>query len=286
MRVLLTALAAAVCVPTMAQAQAQPPRSGDSLWAATVDDARSTWVNPAGLGLVTEASIMGELVLDWSATDAARVGQWMLGLNARGLSIAYQRDRFPDDAATAPDESRATSTLRFATAVPISRGAVGGSVSLYRGGTAGSEFGFEVGATYFVTPRTPVAAVLRNIGRPVTLATRTPLTGVLGGGWIVMPRVLEVGAEAHVSERLSTSGYDTRFRTGLAFSPGTRVPVTLRTAADFSSSGLDQWVVGVAVGGTTRGVLLGSGGYGGGAIDFQRLSLTGIASHGPDRLSP
>ena len=73
-------------------AQTLPARSGDYLFVTNAVDARALWVNPAGLGVVPEASIMGEFSLTPGGGDV-RLAQYTVGLNSRGFSIGYRRNR-------------------------------------------------------------------------------------------------------------------------------------------------------------------------------------------------
>ena len=73
-------------------AQSVSARSQDYLFLTNVADVRALWVNPAGLALVPEASILGELTFERLGGDL-RVDQYAVGFNSRGISIGYQRSR-------------------------------------------------------------------------------------------------------------------------------------------------------------------------------------------------
>ena len=73
-------------------AQPVPVRSRDYLFLTNVADARALWVNPAGLSVVPEASLMGEFTVDRTSGDL-RIEQYALGFNSRGVALGYQRNR-------------------------------------------------------------------------------------------------------------------------------------------------------------------------------------------------
>ena len=71
--VLIACAASLLC--SVAVGQTFAPRSLDYLFAATANDARAIWVNPAGLAIVSEASIMAELVVHRSPDADLRLSQ-------------------------------------------------------------------------------------------------------------------------------------------------------------------------------------------------------------------
>jgi hypothetical protein len=245
-----------------------------------VDDARALWVNPGGLGIQPSASIMGELAVERATTGDLRLGQWTVAFNSRGLSLGYQRDRFP----TTPTTGE---TFRFGTAVPLGRGSLGGSISLYRGGVEGNEMGGDIGITYRLSAPFTVGAVVRNIGRPVVRTAPAPLEGTLGGAWLATPGVLELAADVTVREGLGTASTEASYRGGIHFSPGLRVPFGIVSALELDKGlSVINWLVGVSFGRTERGIGLLSGGNSGGTQAIERFSLTGVAAHGALRAHP
>ncbi|MGD8869500.1 MAG: hypothetical protein PVI01_17920, partial [Gemmatimonadales bacterium] len=122
---LLIILTAACTAAGSLEAQAVRSRSADYLFAASANDVRALWVNPAGLAVRSVASVMAEFALDFPPDTNARFAQWSAGFTSRGLSVGYQRDRFAED----PN----TGTLRFGLAFPFRKGAVGASFSFYQG---------------------------------------------------------------------------------------------------------------------------------------------------------
>ena len=273
LRRVFAALVLGGLVSPTANGQAVRSRSGDYLFASTAIDARALWVNPAGLAVATEASVLAEFVLERPVSGDLRLAQWTVGFNSRGLSIGYQRDRFDDD----PN----TGALRFGLSLPFQRGAVGAAFTFYRGNAIDSttDRGIDLGARYRLLPPLELGLVIRNIGRPVLRDAPGPLTGVLSAAWHPLPRHLVIAGEVLAAERFGASGYDMLSRGGVRLSFGRSVPVMVIGALDFSSSfSVDQWSVGVAVGRSDHVLGLVSGGTAAPADRLERLSLTGVAS--------
>ena len=266
---------AACLIAQTAAGQAVRPRSADYHLASTVRDVRALWLNPAGLAVRTEASILGEFALERPVDSEIRLAQWTLAFNSRGFSFGYQRDRFADDPSTG--------AFRFGLALPFRNGAVGGTFSFYRGNALDTtktwDRGVDLGLRYRLAGILDLGVVLRNIGRPVLKDSVAPLVGVLS--LAVQPVVSRVwiAGEAIASERLETSGYEMSYRAGLQLSTGGSLPFSLISAIDLGSSfRVNQLVVGLAVGGQDRGIALGSGGVRSPRNRLERLSLTGVAS--------
>lgn len=272
----------------LAAAQAQRPRTAEYEFAASVNDARAVWINPAGLGAVPEASIMGDVSLEWDATSNTRISQWMLGFNSHGLGFGYQRDRFPDNPLTPENDPRSVSALRFAISLPFARGSLGGSLSWYRGGDLGNETGWDIGLRYNLGPNFTAAGVLKNIGRPVPLDVPLPFGGIVGLTWLPKPTVLEFSAEVQLAEQAAgTTGIDALWRGGIGFSPSAQTPFTLHTAIALGNSfQVDQWLIGMSIGGSARGTVISSGPVGSGSLDFDRFSLGGVVSRAVARPRP
>lgn len=253
-----------------AAAQTQPPRSRDYLFVAAIDDVRALWVNPAGLAAMPEASVMAEFVVTRPTSGGVHLGQWAAGFNSRGLSFAYQRDRFPGEPSS--------DAFRFGMGFRFRNGALGTSYTLYRSDS--TETGFDLGVRYEAGRRLEVAAVLRHIGRPVVRDEKLPLVGVLGLGWIALPRMLELAGEVHFTEDLLGSAWDAMYRAGAHVSTRSDFPIGAVAAVDLGSSlAIDRFSFGVVVGGADRAVLLSSAAVpNGGSTRFDRFSLTGVAS--------
>lgn len=270
----LAGLAAVALSAGSAAAQEIRPRSSDYLFVATVSDVRATWLNPAGLGVVNEASVMGELVVDAPAGGDARLGQWTTGFNSRGFSIAFQQTRFAD--------GTSNNIWHFGVGLAFTRGALGGSVAWHTGEGDNDRAG-DIGFYYLLASPVSVGIVLRNIGRPVVRDSTLPITGVLGLGWLAVPRHLEIAAEMLVTEETEFSDIKAVYRAGLQLATGGKIPIGALANVDLGSNfKIDRWSIGVSIGGDSRGILLGTAQ----PSRFDRFSLTGIASRRPQSARP
>lgn len=157
-------------------AQVAPNRATTYLHPTDVRDARALWVNPAGLGVLREASVYAEIAVGDPGAKG-RLRQLSAGFNARGLSFGYQRDVF------GPGELG--HTYRFGLAGAYEKIAAGGSVAHFRGMGAKAT-GWDLGGTYELTPGVTLGAVAANIGRPDVRGVRLPLTFVPGATWRVL----------------------------------------------------------------------------------------------------
>lgn len=265
---LAVVLAVALGAPEAA-AQTRPARSTDYLFAATADDVRALWVNPAGLAAVPEASIMADFVIDRPVMGSVLLGQWGAGFNSRGFAFAYQRNRFPG--------RPSNDAFRFGTGFRFRRGALGTSYTLYRSDS--TETGFDLGVRYELARQLAAAAVLRHVGRPVVSDEKLPLVGILGLAWQPLRQVLDVAGEVHFTERLLRSGWDVTYRAGANFSTTGDVPVGgLAAIALGSNLAIDRFSLGVVLGAADRGIFLGSVTRSGGTARFEQMSVTGVAS--------
>jgi hypothetical protein len=260
-----------------AAAQAVRPRSADYLLVTEVTDVRALWVNPAGLGVIREASVLADVVLQAPETGRLRISQWGLGFNSRGISLGYQRDRLMDDPSTPEVDGHSTDALRIGAAFPIPHGAIGASFTMYRPNTTfqSSQRSAEVGMRYQPLHTVDLGAVLRNIGRPYVGPGIAPLTGTIGVGWLTVPNLLRLAAEASAAERTGPSGYDLTYRAGAHVAvPGLRVSAV--TAVDFGHDlSVAGWTVGVSIGGTDQVFATASGSTDPARVD--RFGLGGVS---------
>ncbi len=275
MRHLILALATAGLLVQGAAGQAQRSRSADYQFGSTVNDARALWLNPAGLAVRMEASILGEFSLERPVDSELRLAQWTLAFNSRGFAFGYQRDRFAED----PN----TGTFRFGLSLPFSRGGVGVAFSFYRGNAIDTtktwDNGVDLGVRFRPAAPLDLGVVLRNIGRPVLRDSVAPLVGVVSLAFHPLPNRLWIAGEVLASERLESSGYEIGYRAGLQASTGGALPLSFISALDFGSDfRVNQLVLGLAIGGQDQGVALGSGGVRSPRNRLERLSLTGVAS--------
>jgi len=261
-----------------AAGQSVRPRSADYLLVTEVSDVRALWVNPAGLGIVREASIMADFVLQSPDSGRLRVAQWGLGFNSRGISFGYQRDRLMDDPSTPEPDGHSTDAFRLGAAFPFPRGAIGVSFMMFRPNTAlqSSQRSGDIGIRYRPLRTVDVGGVLRNIGRPFLGPERAPLTGTLGAGWLAVPRLLRLSAEASAAERIGASGYDLGYRAGAHIALPGPVQVNAVTAIDFADNlSVASWAFGLSIGGGDQVLAIASGSADPMRID--RFGLSGVS---------
>lgn len=248
------ALVALLALPVLAAAQeVAPNRATAYLHPTDVRDPRALWVNPAGLGVLREASVYAELAVQDPGTGTGRLRQLNAGFNSRGLAFAYQRDLF--------DGGRRGHTYRLGLAGSSKGLAAGAAMALYRGDTKGT--GWDLGAFYTFEggAAVTVGGVIANIGQPVVRSLQQRLTFIPGATWhpfgpasalSVHSRITpdEVLAYAFgvswqgsggrwpigVLARLDTDGGLRRgaFAVGISFGGPDRVGVVLSTPGDLS----------------------------------------------------
>lgn len=175
--------------PAAAQA-VTPNRATAYLFPTDVRDPRAVWVNPAGLGVLREASIYAELSVG-DPGASGRLRQINAGFNSRGLSLGYQRDIF--------DGGLRGSTLRLGLGGGSQGLAAGIAVARY-GGTGINSTGWDIGATYLALPQLTVGAVAANLGQPLVGGQRQRFTFVPGLTWHPAPiPALGFSTVAHIT---------------------------------------------------------------------------------------
>lgn len=291
-RALLLAVIFALLGADLAAGQVKRPRSRDYLFASSADDARALWVNPGGLHVITEASVLAEVTLDRVPGGNPRLGQLAVGFNSRGISFGYQRDRIADDPETLALENRSAEAYRFGAGFWLPRGGVGIAVTFHRTGIdgRGSQRSIDLGARYAILPTLDAGAVVRNIGRPVLEfdAAKEPVQGVLALSWLAVPSRVLVATEGLATEHVLDSGVDFTFRSGVHVNVGGPLGLGIIAALELGSNiKIDAWTVGLAVGGADRLIGLVSGiPTTGRSAHLERFSLSGIASRRPAGRSP
>lgn len=235
------ALAAFLAVPVFTAAQeVAPNRATAYLHPTDVRDARALWVNPAGLGVLREASVYAEIAVQ-DPGARGRLRQLSAGFNSRGLAFAYQRDVF--------DGGRRGHTYRVGLAGSSKGLAAGAAMALYRGDTKGT--GWDIGALYTFEGGAPltVGGVVANLGQPVVRALEQRLTFIPGATW----RPLGPAAALSVHSRItpdSVMGY----AFGLSWQgSGGRFPIGVLARLD-TDGGLRRgaFAVGISIGGPDR----------------------------------
>jgi hypothetical protein len=253
-----------------ALAQSYAPRSVDYMFAATANDARAIWVNPAGLATVSEASLMAEVVWQNPIDDGMRLSQMSFGFNSQGLSFGYYRERLVSDSSN--------NTYRLAMARALQNWALGVSVSRIHSGD--NDTGFDAGIRYRLLQSIQLGVVVRNIGQPLVRADTLPLTAVASVGWTALAGHLTTTGELVSVSRLEESGYDMIYRFGADISFGRTVPVAGLASVTFGNDlGQTLWTFGLSVGGTRRGVAVAGLAPNNSSLRVETMSLTGVATN-------
>ena len=211
-------------------------RSTTYLMPSDVQDARALWVNPAGLGVQSQASIY----FDLTASDPgaqAQLRQYNLGFNARGLSFGYQRDQF-----SGGDRG---STYRIGVGVGEGRLALGGAAALYRGDTRGT--GWDLGASYKAAASLVVAGVIDNLGEPRVRGLVQRVRYTASATWRLLPGLAVAGLAAADPGGMRAYGLAAH----AAFNSSLPVALVARLDTD-QKLRRSQFALGVSIGGLNQ----------------------------------
>ncbi len=250
-------------------AQGVSGRSQDYLFLTNVADVRALWVNPAGLALVPEASILGELTFERLSGDL-RVEQYAVGFNSRGISFGYQRNRLVGE--------KPVSTLRTGFGFPFRGGSLGVTLSRYRQDSTRS-FGADFGLIYVPRVAVQLGLVVRHLGRPTVRGADLPVTTV--GAAQMTLSVIQLTWETAAAERLEPgdSGFDFTHRGGVRLALWKQLPVMLIAAVDLGSNvRIDRLNLGFSIGGARQLTSIGSAVPRNNAPVFEHFSATFVAS--------
>ena len=245
-------------------------RSQDYLFLTNAADARALWVNPAGLALVSEASLLAEFTVQRTDGDM-RVEQYSLGFNSRGVSVGYQRNYFEGEPAVG--------ILRTGLGVPLRGGAFGIAASRYSQDSTKS-YGGDLGLIYVLNLRIQLGLAVRHIGRPLVRRAKLPVTTV--GAVQLTTSVVQVSWETLAAERLApgVSGFDFAHRAGLRVALPVRTPVLLLGSADLASNiRIDRLHLGFSIGGTRQITSIGSAVSRNNSTVFEQFSATFVATN-------
>ena len=219
-----------------------PNRATAYLFPTDVRDPRAVWVNPAGLGVLRDASIYAELSVG-DPGSRGRLRQINAGFNSRGLSLGYQRDIF--------DGGLRGSTLRLGLAGG-SRGLAAGIAIARYGGTGINSTGWDLGVTYVALPQLTVGAVAANIGQPLVGGQRQRFTFVPGLTWHPGPiPALAFSAAAHMTpDSVASYAFGVSWRTPGASS---RWPLEILARLDTDGGlGRTAFALGLSIGAQNR----------------------------------
>ncbi|MFB3110421.1 MAG: hypothetical protein ACE10G_00135 [Gemmatimonadales bacterium] len=251
-------------------AQSVSARSQDYLFITNVADVRALWVNPAGLALVPEASILGELTFERLGGEQLRVEQYALGFNSRGVSFGYQRSRLVGE--------KPVSTVSTGFGFPFRGGSLGVTLSRYRQDSTKS-FGADFGLIYVPNVSVQLGLAVRHLGRPTVRGADLPVTTV--GAAQMTLSIMQLTWETAAAERLEPdeSGFDFTHRAGLRLAPLKRLPMMLIGAVDLASNvRIDRLNLGFSIGGARQLTSIGSAVPRNNAPVFEHFSATFVAA--------
>jgi len=274
-RLLLLLLAGSVWTGSAA-AQYRGPRSADHLFGAAASGARALWVNPVGLGMIDEASIMIEAMVERDPDAHYPLAQYSIGFNSRGFGFGYRRDIFHVPAATGDSlVSYGGNTWRLGFGRGLGSLAIGAAVSLYSGTETKQDV--DIGLRYRIGSGLDLALGLEHIGQPDVRGSSLRFTGAAGLSWTTLRGVVGLDAEARALDR-EGEGYLMGYRSGLRLRIPGSMPVALSGVLELND-GLDvsRVLVGLSVGAEYLGSLV-AGGREGGSNTLTTLSLLGQAS--------
>lgn len=249
-------------------AQSVSARSQDYLFITNVADVRALWVNPAGLALVPEASIIGELTFERLDGDL-RVEQYAIGLNSRGVSLGYQRSRLVGE--------KPLGILSSGFGFPFRGGSIGVALSRYRQDSTQS-YGADFGLIYIPSVAVQLGLAVRHLGRPTVRGADLPVT-TIGAAQMTLS-VMQLTWETAAAERLEpdSSGFDFTHRAGVRLALLKQLPVVLIGAVDLGSNvRIDRLNLGFSIGGTRQLTSIGSAVQRNNAPVFEHFSATFVA---------
>jgi hypothetical protein len=257
-RLLLPLLAGALWTGA-AVAQYRGPRSADHLFGAATWGARALWVNPVGLGLVNEASVMLEAMVERDPDAHYPLAQYMIGFNSRGFAFGFRRDVFHVPAPSGDSlVSYGGNTWRLGFGRGRGRLAIGAAVSLYSG--PDSKRDVDVGLRYALGSGLALAMGVEHIGQPEVRDSSLRFGGALGLSWTVPNGILGLDAEVRAHDRELLGGYLMGYRGGIRLRTPGPVPVALSAVLELDD-GFDvgRVLVGLSVGADYLGSLVGGG---------------------------
>ena len=219
-----------------------PNRAAAYLFPTDVHDARAIWVNPAGLGVLREASVYAEVGVG-DPGSRGRLRQINAGFNSRGLSFGYQRDFF--------DGGVRGSTIRLGLAGGSGGLAAGFAVARYGGGGT-NETGWDLGMSYVARPGLTLGVVAANLGQPIVRGVRQRLTYIPGLTWHPGPvPAIAFSTAANITpDSVASYAFGLGWRTS---GTSSRWPIEILARLD-TDGGLRRaaFVLGFSIGGENR----------------------------------
>ncbi|MGH7531449.1 MAG: hypothetical protein ACREMN_13790 [Gemmatimonadales bacterium] len=248
-------------------AQVAPNRASAYVHPSDVYDARAVWVNPGGLGVIRQASVYAELLVE-DPGARGRLRQVSAGFNARGLSFGYQRDVF--------DGGVRGDTYRLGLGGSAGSLGIGGAVAYYRGGGTRAT-GWDVGLLYRWLPSLTLGATVANLGQPVVRGLRQRVMYLPGVTWRPLAAAV-VSAHARLtSDSVAAYAFSARWGIGLG---SRRLPLDFLVRLD-TDGGLRRsaFAFGLSLGGMDQIGLIAS--TPGEASRIEAVSLYGLSVREP-----
>ena len=158
-RAALALVAAASLAARAAEAQSPdvgipPPQPAQYLLSAVAADARSLWVNPAGLARRVEASVGADATLDRFSPGGAALRQWGASVASRGLALGWEHNRLAS--------GRGLDAWNLGVGLGDAQFSAGVARRWYRGAVTGSAW--DIGTEFLATSALRLSLVARNVG--------------------------------------------------------------------------------------------------------------------------
>jgi hypothetical protein len=263
---------ALVLLPLLAaplRAQYRGPRSADYLLAPMVWGARALWVDPSGLGVVREASLMAEAELERDTAGGFPLAQYTASFNSRGFSFGFRHDRFTN--------GQSGNTWRFGFGRAARGIGVGAAFSLYSGPDRKEDV--DVGVRVRLASSLQLTAGMEHIGQPTVRDSSLRFGGVVGLGWTGLGGAVQLAGDVRASNPTDSSSVLMAYRTALHLQTRGSWPLGLVAVLDLDQHlNIGRLVAGLSVGLPYQAMLVGSGARQAGQTRVESMSLTGIVS--------
>jgi len=253
-------LAAAAVLATPLSGQYRGPRSADYLFGASTWGSRALWVNPAGQGIVDEASLMLEGVVQRDPVGDYPLSQYTIGFNSRGFAFGFRRDFFRADVGLGPDSlvKTAGNTWRVGFGRGLGALAIGAAVSIYSG--AKTKQDVDIGLHYRLSRSLDLALGVEHLGQPTVRDSSLRFGTTAGLAWTTLGGVLGVDLEARGSNGYGDLGVVMGYRGGLRLQIPGRIPFGVNGVLELDDGfDIGRLLVGLTVGGDIHGVVVGGG---------------------------
>lgn len=268
-RVLRRALALLLGASAPAAAQYRGPHAADYLFVADVRDARALWVNPAGLGVGLDATLVGEVLVDRLRSGELSLGQYGAGFSSHGLAFAFRHDRL--------DDTLSTNTFRVGAGRSMGTLTIGAGFTFHTNADFSTQRELDLGVRARLGRSLELAAVLRHLFEPLVIDSLLPATVAAGFAWAPLSAVRVLG-EIHSADDVAGTGVVNAYRAGVRLSLGRHVPIGALGVFELDDAFEPaRLVVGLSVGGDRRGILLAADRLGDGTVRAASIGLVGLA---------